>query len=114
MVKAMKRIAELRKSAGLNQVGLALKLNVSQKMVSAYETGTHQPSTEILLKLSKIFNVSVDYIIGNSEIKATAEKFSASGLTNSEVELLDLFKKLDREEQAKAIGIVFALLNYEK
>ncbi len=114
MVSVMKRIAELRKSAGLNQVGLALKLNVSQKMVSAYETGTHQPSVEILLQLSRIFNVSVDYIIENSDIKATADSFSKNGLTNSEVELLDLFKKLDKEQQSKAIGIVFALLNYEK
>ena len=110
----MNRIAELRKAMGLNQVGLAMKLNVSQKMVSAYETGIHQPSIEVLLKLSKLFGVSVDYIIGNSDIKATAECFSKNGLSKSEIELLDLFKKLDTEKQSRALGIVFALLNYGK
>lgn len=39
----MKRIAELRKEKHLNQIGLGLELNVSQKMISAYESGAHQP-----------------------------------------------------------------------
>lgn len=110
----MKRITELRKEAKLNQTGLAMKLNVSQKMVSAYETGTHQPSIEVLRELSRIFGVSVDYIIENSDIKAPADKFSKSGLTDAEIELLDLFKELDKDSQQKAIGILFALRHYNK
>jgi len=109
----MKRIAELRKAAGLNQIGLALKLNVSQKMISAYETGIHQPSVEILMQLSKIFNVSIDYITENSDIKASADSFLQQGLTKQEIEMLDLFKQLDSTDKTKAIGIVFALLNYK-
>ena len=58
----MKRIAELRKEKYLNQTGLGLKLNVSQKMISAYENGTHQPSIDTLIKMSNIFGVSVDYL----------------------------------------------------
>ena len=109
----MNRIAQLRKEKGLNQVGLGMKLNVSQKMISAYESGLHQPSIDTLLELSKIFNVSVDYIIGNSNIKAMAEKFSQDGLSEMEIKLLDLFKKLDKEKQQQAIGIIFALQNYK-
>ena len=109
----MNRIAELRKDKDLNQVGLGLKLNVSQKMISAYESGIHQPSIDTLLQLSKIFNVSVDYIIGNSNIKATAEKFSKDNLSYDEVELLELFRTLNKDEQQRAIGIILALKNYE-
>lgn len=109
----MKRIAQLRKEKGLNQVGLGLKLNVSQKMISAYESGTHQPSIETLLKLSKIFNVSVDYIIGNSNIKSTAENFSKDNLSCDEMNLLDLFRALSKNKQQQAIGIIFALKNYK-
>ena len=108
----MQRIAELRKEVHLNQIGLAMKLNVSQKMISAYENGTHQPSIETLIRMSKIFNVSVDYIIGISNIKASAEKFSTTGLTSIELEMLDIFKQLDKEKQQKAIGILFALKQY--
>ncbi len=110
----MKRIAELRKEKRLNQIGLGLKLNVSQKMISAYESGTHQPSIDTLIQMSKIFNVSVDYIIENTDIRTPAEKFLKDGLTSNEIELLDIFKELDNEKQQKALGILFALKHYEK
>lgn len=110
----MKRIAELRKEKHLNQVGLGLKLNVSQKMISAYESGTHQPSIDTLIEMSKIFNTSIDYITGNSDIRLPAETFLKDGLSEKEIELLDLFKKLPKEKQDQAIGIVFALKNLEK
>ncbi len=102
----MKRIAELRKEKGLNQTGLGLKLNVSQKMISAYESGVHQPSIETLVQMSKLFNVSVDYIIGVSDIRRKAEDFSVNSLTDKELELLDVFKMLNEEEKLKAIGVL--------
>ena len=105
----MKRIAELRKEKGLNQVGLGLKLNVSQKMISAYESGMHQPGVDTLKQMAKLFNVSVDYIIGVSDIRTPAEKFVSDGLSDTELELLDIFKQLSGEDKQKAIGIVFAL-----
>ena len=108
----MKRITELRKEKRLNQVGLALKLNVSQKMISAYENGSHQPSIDTLVHMSKIFGVSVDYIIGNSDIRTPAEKFSKDGLSGNEIELLDVYKQLDKEKQQKAIGMLLALKEY--
>ena len=111
-VLSMRRIAELRKEKGLNQIGLALKLNVSQKMISAYESGVHQPSIDTLKEMGKIFGVSIDYILEVSDIRRTAEKFSRDGLTEKEIELLDLFKELDREKQQKAIGVLFALKEY--
>lgn len=110
----MNRIAELRKEKHLNQIGLAMKLNISQYMVSAYETGRHQPGIDILIQMSNIFGVSVDYIIGNTDIRTPVEKFLKDGLTSNEIELLDIFKELDNEKQQKALGILFALKYYEK
>ena len=110
----MNRIAELRKEKHLNQIGLAMKLNISQYMVSAYETGRHQPGIDTLNQMSNIFGVSVDYIIGNTDIRTPVEKFLKDGLTSNEIELLDIFKELDNEKQQKALGILFALKYYEK
>ena len=110
----MNRIAELRKEKHLNQIGLAMKLNISQYMVSAYETGRHQPCIDTLIQMSNIFGVSVDYIIGNTDIRTPVEKFLKDGLTSNEIELLDIFKELDNEKQQKALGILFALKYYEK
>lgn len=110
----MKRIAELRKEHNLNQVGLGMKLNVSQKMISAYESGIHQPNIDTLMRMAKLFNVSVDYIIGNSNIRYSAETFSKENLSVDELELLNLYKSLSSDKKKAAIGIIFALKNYNE
>lgn len=69
----MNRIAMLRKEKGLSQISLSLKLNVSQKMISAYENGKSEPSIATLMQMADIFNTSVDYII----VKATKHSFGS-------------------------------------
>ena len=58
------RIYELRTSFGWTQVQLAEKLNITKQTVSNWENDNIQPSIEMLIKLSKIFNVSSDYLLG--------------------------------------------------
>lgn len=105
----MQRIAELRKSKHWNQMALAMKLNVSQYLISAYETGRHQPSIDLLKQMSKLFNVSVDYIIENTDIKNPIEQFAKDNLTEDEIELLSIFKTLTKKEQQRAIGVLLSL-----
>ena len=50
----MNRIAMLRKEKGLSQISLSLKLNVSQKMISAYENGKSEPSIATLMQMADI------------------------------------------------------------
>jgi len=104
----MNRIAELRKEKRLTQTGLAIKLNISQYLVSAYETGRHQPSVELLIEMSKLFNVSVDYIIGNSDIKIPAEFLKSHNINDDEAELLALFRILNKKNQQRAIGVLMS------
>lgn len=110
----MHRIAELRKGKGLTQAGLGLKLNVSQKMISSYENGTHQPGIDTLIEMTKLFNVSSDYIIGISDIKMSAERFSSDNLDDLDIELIDMFKELDYNKKQKALGILYALTHIDK
>lgn len=63
----MNRIKQLREERGMSQVRLSIELGVSQETVSAYENGKHYPSVQSLIKLSEIFGVSCDYILGLSE-----------------------------------------------
>ena len=110
----MNRIKKLRKEKKITQIRLSIELEVSQETISAYEKGKYYPSAAILIKLRDIFGVSVDYIIGNTDIRTPVEKFLKDGLTSNEIELLDIFKELDNEKQQKALGILFALKYYEK
>ena len=63
----MNRIAELRKEKKMSQISLGMKLNVSQKMISAYENGKNEPSIDLLMRMADIFHASIDYIVGYSE-----------------------------------------------
>lgn len=63
----MNRIAELRKAKNIKQLELCSLLNVSQPTLSGWENGKYQGDYETLRKLSAIFNVSIDYMLGYSD-----------------------------------------------
>ncbi|MBR2289152.1 MAG: helix-turn-helix transcriptional regulator [Clostridia bacterium] len=58
------RIKELREDNDLTQAQIAKILNMSQTGYSKYEVGAHDIPTAILIKLSKFYQVSTDYILG--------------------------------------------------
>lgn len=59
-----KRIRDLREDMDLTQKDVAKTLNCSQQVYSNYELGQRDIPTDILIKLSYFYNVSVDYILG--------------------------------------------------
>ena len=59
-----KRIRDLREYSDMTQARMADVLNCSQQVYSNYELGQRDIPTYILIKLSKYYNVSVDYILG--------------------------------------------------
>lgn len=61
------RLKELRKQAHLTQVELASKLGIVQSSYADWERGKKKPTQENLVKIAQILNVSVDYLVGNSE-----------------------------------------------
>lgn len=93
----MKRIKYLRESRQWSQIDLAKKLDISQPSLAAYELGTKKPKLETLILLSKLFNVSTDYLL-----EVTDEKNSREDL-----ELLAKIKIL-KPDQREAILTVLA------
>lgn len=65
----MNRIKKLREEFHMTQQELADKLNGAKSTIAMYESGTRKPSMEVLIKLSEIFNCSIDYLLGKSDIK---------------------------------------------
>ncbi len=62
-----RRIRDLREDRDLTQNQIAKALNCSQQVYSNYELGQRDIPTDILIKLSKFYGVSVDYILGISD-----------------------------------------------
>ena len=75
-------IVALRKKMGLTQVGLAKKVNFSDKAVSRWEKGEVLPDIETLETLSKVFNVPFSYLI-EEHFETKIEK--SVGLTKNEI-----------------------------
>ena len=65
----MNRIKMLREEFNYTQQELADKLECSKSVIGLYESETRKPSMEVLIKLSEIFNCSIDYILGKSDIR---------------------------------------------
>ena len=74
----MNRIKLLREEKGMSQKELATKLSLSEGSISLYENESRKPSYEVLIKLSEIFNCSIDYIVGNSNEKNSNVEYDLS------------------------------------
>jgi len=61
------RIRDLRTDRDLNQQDVADYLGMSQTGYSKYEVGTHDIPTEVLIKLARFYNTSVDYLLGETD-----------------------------------------------
>lgn len=79
----MNRIKSLREEFGFTQQDLANRLDGAKSTIAMYENETRKPSLEILVKLSEIFNCSIDYILCKSDIRNPEEiknvKFANTG-----------------------------------
>ena len=62
-------LKEIRKRKRYSQLRVALDLSISREALSYYETGKRSPDLEMLVKLSRYFNVSVDYLILGKEFE---------------------------------------------
>ena len=91
------RLKELRKQAHLTQVELASKLGIVQSSYADWERGKKKPTQDNLVKIAQVLNVSVDYLVGNSEGKVDELdkiellfRMNSKGLTEEEKKI---FKK---------------------
>ena len=69
-----KRVRDLREDKDLTQREVAKALNCSQQVYSNYELGQRDIPTDILIKLSAFYRVSVDYILGISDVPQIQRK----------------------------------------
>ena len=103
----MNKIRELRLSLGLTQADLAKMLGLNQSAVGKYERCELEPSLSTLRLLSRIFECSIDYIVGNSDdfgnvtIANVGEK-----LSSEELQLLSDFRSLEPALKEMLLGII--------
>lgn len=67
MNKFAERLNYLREQNGISRRQLAERLNVSVRLISYWENGKRECDFDTLLRLSDIFDASVDYLLGKTE-----------------------------------------------
>ncbi len=99
MNQLSKTLKQLRTQRGLGQKELAAALHCSVPAVSTYETGRHEPDLDTLIDIARFYGVSVDYLLGLSDVPDPADKprLICKGYSLSRfLRLLDKLSTLDR------------------
>lgn len=107
------RIAALRRSKNISQGELAKRLQVSPSAVGMYEQGRREPSAELLVRLARVLEVSVDYLLTGHPLpgeREWLEEMTGKAVSEAEVHTKGRSKApLSREE----LAVLFAALLLE-
>lgn len=95
------RLRELRKSRDVTQQELADYLKIGKTTISNYETGYSSPDNETLSELAKFFNVSVDYLLGRTDIKNPVDEITNT--LKDDKELADFWNELKEREDLQLL-----------
>ena len=111
-------IKAIRKSKGLSQQELAVKLNVVRQTVSKWEQGLSVPDSDMLLSLSEVFETPVSALLGETVTEPQADDLKAISAKLEVINLQLAQRKTTRKRilhwllisLCAAIVIIFALL----
>jgi len=78
------RIKALREQKGFTQTELSKQLGITRSSVNAWEMGISVPSTQYIVELSDIFDVSTDYLLGVD----SSASISVAGLTEDDIQII--------------------------
>lgn len=68
------RIKDLREDRDMRQSDLAAATGIDQRTISNYETGKTSPDAYALIKIADFFDVSIDYLVGRTELDISSEE----------------------------------------
>lgn len=84
------RLKQLREENGLSQIAIANQLGIKEEAINAFENDETMPSAEILVKLSSLYNMSVDELLGNS--RKTELPIAKAQIVNSKKQIKQALK----------------------
>ena len=93
----------------MSQIALSIKLSVSQESISSYERNISIPSAEILIKISEIFGVSIDYLLG---VDDTKKRINEDELDSFETALISNFRRLPQDQKEIQVKIISFIADY--
>jgi transcriptional regulator with XRE-family HTH domain len=99
------RLKALRLEKGMTQQQLADVLEIEKSNISRFESGKQSPSSENKVKMAKLFNVSVDYMLGLSEHK-TLNHDKSEKISKEAADLMEKINKLPPEKRQAIMNLI--------
>ena len=81
------KVKKLREQKGLSQAELARLLGITRSSVNAWEMGISVPSTQYIVDLAGVFDISTDYLLAK-RASFSSSTISFAGLTDSDILLV--------------------------
>lgn len=88
----------LMKEQNITQKQLAEKLSISQGNISDWKTGRCKPSYDVLSQLAKMFDTSIDYLEGKTDIR---KPMTQDNISEEDNKILTMYHQLPKELQEK-------------
>ena len=101
-MSVIKNLKKLRQEYGISQQKLADIILVSQQSVNKYENKDIEPDIDTLIKIADFFGISLDYLVGRTEIREMADRDRMSDLFSDEAKVVREYRKLT-DKQKKCI-----------
>lgn len=111
-----------RKKKGLSQMAFAKLFGVSQQTIGSWETNRTSPDLESLSRLASFFNVSIDYLLGLTDIPDTIDNYIAkqkktgaqpvdNQYSTDERKIIDMYRQLSEKDKGKIEGRLEEMLD---
>ena len=119
-----KVLRALREEEEISRLELSRRTGISQSSINMYERGEREPNFETLETFADYFNVNMDYLLGKSETRTnnidTLETKSKNSppkseeLTEGEIMLLELFRRVPEDKQELVLQMIRVALGNQE
>ena len=106
----MENLRALREERRISQQGLAEQIGTNQQNIHRYEHGFYEPDISTLKLLANFFDTSIDYLVGNTDIRHRIEPVEKHELNVDEAALIEKYRSLVPNAQRSVIGMIDVLL----
>lgn len=106
------KLKKIRKNQGWSQGQLAQKIGADLQRISKYERGVIWPTMELMAKIAKVFNVSIDFLIRNDKDTAVGKIKNQKLL--SQLEEINNLPEMDQETVVSFLDAFIKRRKFEK
>ena len=106
----LENLKKVRAESKTSQAVLAEAIGVTQQSIKTYENHNVEPDIESLRRMADYFGTTIDYIVGQSELRYKVEDIQNYALNDDEAEFIAAYRQLTPNQREAVIGVMRAFL----